>query len=123
MLRRHGTRGCSRGEFGDKIIVQFTIGALTTDGLALTSVKAVELQVAVGKSAQNAAHTSDLAGPVASRFPSERLGGKAGDPDGAATGRKGKASDWSNSVTLAVGPPLATPANLESRFKTQKACG
>ena len=37
-------------EYGDQILVQFTIGALTTDGLALTNVKTVEVQVTGGDS-------------------------------------------------------------------------
>ena len=37
-----------------------------------------------------------------------------------ATGPKGKASDWSNAVALAVGVPLATPANLTSRFRSKR---
>jgi fibronectin type 3 domain-containing protein len=101
-------------EFGDKIIVQFTIGALTTDGLALTSVKAVELQVAVGKSAQMLHLPATSPGPVDHDFPAKDWVGKQVTLMVRATGRKGKASDWSNSVTLAVGEPLATPANFQA---------
>lgn len=99
-------------EYGDQILVQFTIGALTTDGLTLTNVKAVELQVAGGDSPRMLHAPAKGPGPVAHEFPAKDWVGKQITLMVRATGPKGKASDWSNPVTLAVGAPLTTPANL-----------
>lgn len=101
-------------EYGDQIVVQFTIGALTTDGLALTSLKVVELEVAGGGSPRILHVPAKMPGPVDHDFAAKDWVGKQVTLMVRATGPKGKASDWSNPVTLAVGVPLATPANLQA---------
>ncbi len=101
-------------EYGDQILVQFTIGALTTDGLTLTNVKAVEVQVTGGDSPRMLHAQAKGPGPVAREFPAKDWVGKQVTLMVRATGPKGKASDWSNAVTLAVGVPLATPANFRA---------
>jgi fibronectin type 3 domain-containing protein len=53
-------------------------------------------------------------GPVADEFPAKDWVGKQVTLMVRATGPKGKASDWSNPVTLAVGEPLATPADFKA---------
>ena len=101
-------------EYGDQILVQFTIGTLTTDGLALTSVKTVELRVAAGNSPQTLHIPAMSPGPVDKDIPAKDWVGKQVTLMVRATGPKGKASDWSNSVTLAVGVPLATPTDFKA---------
>lgn len=101
-------------EYGEQVLVQFTIGAFTTDGLALTSVKAVELQVTGGDSPRMLHLRAKGPGPVDDGFPAKDWVGKQVTLMVRATGPKGKASEWSNAVTLAVGVPLATPANLKA---------
>ncbi len=101
-------------EYGDRIVVQFTIGPLTTDGLALKSVKTVEVRVAVGNSPQILHVPATSPGPVDHDFPAKDWVGKQVTLTVRATGPKGKAADWSNSVTLAVGEPLATPADFKA---------
>jgi fibronectin type 3 domain-containing protein len=101
-------------EYGDQILVQFTIGALTTDGLALTSVKTVEVQVSGGDSPRMLHAQAKGPGPVAHEFPVKDWVGKQVTLMARATGPKGKASEWSNPVTLAVGVPLATPAEFKA---------
>ena len=102
-------------EYGDQILVQFTIGALTTDGLALTNVKAVEVQVTTGGDSPRMLHAQAKGpGPVAHEFPAKDWVGKQVTLMARATGPKGKVSEWSNPVTLAVGVPLATPANFKA---------
>ena len=101
-------------EYGDQILVQFTIGALTTDGLALTSLKTVEVQVTGGDSPRMLHAQAKGPGPVAHEFPAKDWVGKQVTLMVRATGPKGKASDWSNPVTLAVGEPLATPADVKA---------
>jgi hypothetical protein len=100
-------------EYGDRILVQFTIGALTTDGLPLTSVKAVEVQVTGGGSPRMLHAQAKGPGPVAHEFPAKDFVGKQVTLMVRATGPKGKASEWSNAVALAVGVPLATPGNFQ----------
>ncbi len=101
-------------EYGDRILVQFTIGTLTTDGLTLTSVEMVELQVAAGNSPQTLHIPATSPGPVDKDFPAKDWVGKQVTLMVRATGPKGKASEWSNPVTLAVGVPLATPADFKA---------
>jgi hypothetical protein len=101
-------------EYGDQIVVQFTIGALTTDGLALTAVKAVELQVTGGGSQESLQVPATAPGPVDHKFPANDWVGKPVTLTVRATGPKGKASDWSNPVMLSVGVPLATPERLKA---------
>lgn len=101
-------------EYGDQILVQFTIGALTTDGLVLTSVKAVELRITGVDSPRILPIPAKAPGPVDHEFPAKDWVGKQVTLMVRAAGPKGKASDWSNPVTLTVGVPLAAPANLET---------
>ena len=100
-------------EYGDKIVVQFTIGPLTTEGLALTDLKAVELRAAAGASPEIIQVPAKGPGPVDFELPAQDWVGKPVTLTVRATGPKGKASEWSNPVTLAVGVPLATPADLK----------
>jgi hypothetical protein len=101
-------------EYDDQILVQFTIGALTTDGLALTSVKTVELQVTGGDSPRMLHAQAKGPGPVAHEFLAKDWVGKQVTLMVRATGPKGKAAEWSNPVTLAVGVPLVTPGNFKA---------
>jgi fibronectin type 3 domain-containing protein len=101
-------------EYGDKIVVEFTIGADTTEGLKLSEVKAVEARVAAGAAAQIVPLPAKPPGPVDYDFPARDWVGKQVVVTVRATGPKGKASDWSNPVALAVGAPLATPANFQA---------
>ena len=100
-------------EYGDKIVVQFTIGPLTTEGLALNELKAVELRAATGASPEILRVPAKGPGPVNFEFPVREWVGKQVTLTVRATGPKGKAADWSNPVTLAVGVPLATPSDLK----------
>ena len=100
-------------EYGDKVIVQFTIAPLTAEGLALTQLKAVELRVTVGTSPKILPITAKKPGPIDFDFPVRDWVGKQVTLTVRATGPKGKAADWSNPVALAIGAPLATPTNLQ----------
>ena len=101
-------------EYGDKILVEFTVGPLTTEGLALTELKAAELRAAAGASPQILQVPVKGPGAVNYEFPARDWVGKQVTLTVRATGPKGKMSEWSNPVALAVGVPLATPANLEA---------
>ena len=101
-------------EYGDKIVVEFTIGMDTTEGLKLSAVKAVEARVAVGTASQIVPLPVKPIGPVDYDFPVRDWVGKNVVVTVRATGPKGKAGDWSNPVSLAIGTPLATPENLQA---------
>jgi len=101
-------------EYGDKIVVEFTIGMDTTEGLKLTEVKGVEVRVAVGSASQIVPLPAKPLGPVDYDFPAGAWIGKNVVVTVRATGPKGKASEWSNPVSLTIGTPLATPENLQA---------
>ena len=101
-------------EYGDKIVVEFTIGPLTTEGLTLSEVKAVELRATAGGVPQILQVPAKGPGAVNFDFPARDWVGKSPTLTVRATGPKGKAADWSNPVSFAVGVPLATPSRLEA---------
>jgi len=101
-------------EYGDKIVAEFTIAPVTTEGLPLTGVKAVEARVAAGAAQQILPLPAKEPGAVDYDFPARDWVGKQVTVTVRATGPKGKPSEWSNPVTLTVGVPLATPTNLQA---------
>ena len=106
-------------EYGDKIVMQFTIGPLTTEGLTLGELKRVELQATVGGSPQIVEVPAKATGPVDFDVPAKDWVGIPVTLTVRAIGPKGKASEWSNPVTLAVGVPLPAPANLQAASDPQ----
>jgi fibronectin type III domain protein len=111
-------------EYGDKLHVQFTIPALTTEGLPLKSVRSVDLYIAppINPWSENAwaagaKHFTIPAtgpGPISHDVDASEWIGKEVAILIRATGPKGKASDWSNLKTLDIRPPLATPASIRA---------
>ena len=101
-------------EYGDKIVVEFTIAPDTTEGLKLTDVKAVEARVTAGSASQIVPLPPKPPGPVDYDFPALAWVGKQVVVTVRATGPKGKAAEWSNPVALTIGAPLATPANFQA---------
>lgn len=111
-------------EFGEKIIAEFTIPPLTTEGLPLKSVESVEVGAGVAPSPWNALAWAASAkkyevpatgpGPLTSEIPIANWIGKEIVLAARATGPKGKLSDWSNLAFLTVRAPLAKPAGLKA---------
>ncbi|HEY6345041.1 MAG TPA: hypothetical protein VIY49_26390 [Bryobacteraceae bacterium] len=112
-------------EYGDRILVQFTIPMLTTEGDPLKSLGSVDLYAGPANSPFNIYSWSEGAtrysippsgpGPYAfDRVPVQDWVGKNIALAVRATGRKGKVSGWSNPAVLSVGPPLATAADLQA---------
>jgi hypothetical protein len=110
-------------EYGDKILVEFTIPALTTEGLALKSVRAVDLYAgptvtpfsmdAWAATARRLPVQASGPGPVASdQIPVSDWVGKSIVLAVRSTGPKGKISDWSNAFPLSVTPPLTRPTDV-----------
>jgi hypothetical protein len=98
-------------EFGDKIAMEFTLPPLTTEGLALRNVRAVELRVS-GEANRTIQIPPKDPGPFAFDAPAADFVGKHVILAVRAIGPKGKAADWSNLVLMEVQPPLAVPENL-----------
>ncbi|HEY7336829.1 MAG TPA: hypothetical protein VH639_18180 [Bryobacteraceae bacterium] len=112
-------------EYGDRIVVEFTIPMLTTEGLPLKTVRSVDLYAGPPNSPFN----GDAWGATAKRFdlPPDGPGAYAFDEIPVqewmgknialgvrATGPKGRVSSWSNFVSLIVGPPLAKPTAVHA---------
>jgi hypothetical protein len=99
-------------EYGGNILVEFTLPALTTEGLSLTKVKSVELRVSAGTASQSINLKAAEPGPIHDAIRASEWIGKDVVLTVRATGPKGKTSEWSNAVPLSVGVPLSVPANL-----------
>lgn len=112
------------GEFGGKIIAEFTVRPLTTEGLGLKSVRSVELYAGVAPNpfsdfafavvAKKYPVSATGPGPLTAEIPISEWVGKTIALNVRVTGPKGKTSDWSNYVVLAVGPALATPMDVKA---------
>jgi hypothetical protein len=110
-------------ERGDKILAQFTIPVLTTEGLPLKSVRSVDLRVGVPPNPWNqdvwaaGAKRIDVPatgpGPLKSEVPAQEWVGKEVAIAVRSTGPKGKTSDWSIVRNLPVQPPVAAPQDLK----------
>ena len=102
-------------ERGENIEVAFTLPPLTTEGLALKSVRSVELQVAVtgGPSSLEPVPAAGP-GPLGRVIPAREWVGKDVVLTVRATGPRGKVSDCSAPVALHVETPLARPADLKA---------
>ncbi len=112
------------GEFGDKIIADFTIPALTTEGLLLKSVRSVDIFVGVAPNPFSDAGYLAAAkryqvpasgpGPLTHEIPIAEWIGKTVMVRVRATGPKGKTSEWSNFVSLTIDPALTQPTDLKA---------
>lgn len=114
-------------EYGDKILVEFTVPAMTTDGVALTHLDAVTLLVGaiypnfdlaqfVAQRASQIAIPAEKPGPTTQELSARDWVGKEIVLVVQTTGPKGRKSDFSNLKTLRVIEPLAQPPppNLEA---------
>jgi hypothetical protein len=112
-------------ERGDKILAQFTIPAMTTQGLGLGQVRAVDLRVGItpnpfseagwAAAAKRVPVSATSPGMVKQEIPLDKDWiGKEVTVAVRSTGPKGKTSDWSNLRQLTIEPPLATPADFKA---------
>ena len=111
-------------QFGSKVVVEFTVPAITTEGLPLTTLRSVELLAGpvpnpyspavyiVGAKRYPVPATAP--GPVKREIPITDWIGKDVTLMVRATGPKGKTSDLSNPVTLGIRAPLVTPGDLKA---------
>jgi hypothetical protein len=118
-------------ELGSNLDVNFTIPPLTTEGLPVKQISGLELRVGPNKSEPfnaeqwvNAATKMDAPvpskiGPVHLTVPVGPFIGQEVIAGVRAINAKGRASEWSNFVTIRVQPPLARPAELTPQVVPQ----
>ena len=98
-------------ESGENIEFAFTLPAKTTENLDLKSIRSIELRIGENEpSSKLVALSIAKPGPFTSQVPAQPWIGKTVVLQVRATGPKGKASAWSNPVSLSVIQPLATPS-------------
>jgi len=102
-------------EYGTNIAVEFTLPPLTTEGLELKNPRSVEIRITGDGQDRTYPFPAKGSGPVSHDIPAQDWIGKQATITVHATGPKGKTSDWSNAVTLAVGPPLEVLPNVEAK--------
>jgi len=100
-------------QYGDKVLVNFTLPPLTTESLQLTSVRSIELRVSGAGAEKTLNVPPKEPGAFEYDFPSAEWSGKQITLTVRATGPKGKTSVWSNEARLTVEAPLAAPANVK----------
>lgn len=111
-------------EFGDRILAQFTIPAMSTENLPLKSVRGAEICIGPAANpfsmADWAAHcksypvSATQSGPTEWKGPAADWIGKDVALAVRVTGPKGKVSTWSNTQPLTVEKPLAKPADVKA---------
>jgi hypothetical protein len=116
-------------EYGDKIVVEFTLPDLTTEGNPLRNVRLLEVRVGLpvnpfspeqwAKSAKAYPIPSPVPGPFTREIPvSDFLGSNEAAKDVLisvrATGPKGKPAQWATVKVLNVQAPLQRPAALNA---------
>ena len=118
-----GIRDLSAIERGPEILVRFTLPTQTTDGLPIKAFGDIELRVGPAQPPPfSLANWIDSA-KVIPGVPADQSGVEYAFPAAEWMGRdvvigvrvagsKGRASGWSNLVTLTIGPPLEQPAAL-----------
>jgi hypothetical protein len=105
-------------EYGDHLIADYTVPSLTTEGLALTRIRAVEVHIAPGgpgweASGKNVSSAAYASGLRETAIPVADWVGKNVQLGVRIINSKGRASDWSNLVQVAVAPVVPQPAGLE----------
>jgi hypothetical protein len=111
-------------QYGDRLVIDFTIPPLTTEGLAVKEVGPAELTAGPNATPfdlakwQAAAETiplpADKAGAVREEIPAGKWAGKDMVFGVRASNVKGRKSAWSNLVSVRVQAPLPVPAGLRA---------
>jgi hypothetical protein len=115
----------SAGQQGERIVVQFTLPAHTTDNLEIRKPFTVELRVGPAGTPFHS-EAWEAAAKLFSDVPSDQPAVKYSVPAAEWIGKdvviglkvsraNGRTAGWSNLVTLSVVEPLASPSNLQAR--------
>lgn len=97
-------------QHSSSLAIDFTIPSITTDGVAVKSVRSVDLQV----DGKEAPVYRTIPGPVHTQVPIDGLVGRNALVHVRLINAKGHASDWSNPVTVTVVPPLPAPSQVKA---------
>lgn len=114
-------------EFGDQVLVQFTVPMLTTEGIVQQRLRAVEVFAGPGQLPLDAGQwaaaanrypvtmpaTIPAGGPVETSFPARDFVGREIVIGVRITGATGRDSDWGTHLFLMIHAPLTAPAALE----------
>jgi len=111
-------------EYGDKILVEFTLPDLTTEGNPLRNVRSLEVRVGPSvnpftpdewaKTAKPYPVPSPVPGPFTREIPVAEWIDKEVLISVRAVGPKGKPAQWATVKPLSIHPPLAQPAALKA---------
>lgn len=109
---------------GDKLIFDFTIPELTTDGIVLKNISGVDLRGGPGGAPFNMTAwvagskpipvEADEAGPVHQQAPAREWIGQNLVFFVRVAGPKGRFSEWSNGQSLRITPPLPQPYDVKA---------
>jgi hypothetical protein len=109
-------------EYGDKIVVQFTLPDLTTEGNPLRNVRSLEVRVGLGPTPFTTEKWAETAtaypvlnpapGPFTKEIPAGEWINKNVVISIRAVGPKGKPAQWATPKLLGVQPPLPKPTAL-----------
>lgn len=119
-------------EYGDQLMVAFTIPPLTTEGLVLKRVGTVDLRIGIGPDPfkiekwADAAHKLPVSavaqtGPVEVEIPVGGWTGKEVVIGARVVNPKGRASAWSNVVAVKVVSPVPVPTGIKAESAQQGA--
>jgi hypothetical protein len=118
-------------QYGDRLVVGFTIPPLTTEGLVLKNVAGIELRAGPtnepfepdswARSARNLPVEAREPGPVHAEFPIAEFVGKQVVIGVRIVNERGRASGWSNLVALHVVPAVPAPAEVVAESAPQGA--
>jgi hypothetical protein len=100
---------------GDKIVIDFTIPPLTTEGLVLKRLGPPDLQIGDKPVPVDV----EKAGPVHVVLPAKDWTGQDAAVRVRISNDRGRYSDWSNVVNLSVIPPLEQPRNVIAKSDRQ----
>jgi hypothetical protein len=118
-------------EYGDRLIIDFTIPALTTEGLVVKRLGTVDLRIGPGTNpfdvnqwaaaARKVPVNATATGPASTSVPITDWTGKEVVVGVRVINLKGRASAWSNVIAISVVPALPPPSNIRPESAPQGA--
>ena len=118
-------------EYGDRLIIDFTIPNLTTEGLVVKRLGTVDLRIGPGTNpfdtnqwaatARKVPVNASATGPVSTDLPITDWVGKEVVVGVRVVNPKGRASGWSNLIAITVVPSLPVPPNIVAESAPQGA--
>jgi hypothetical protein len=100
---------------GSRILVQFTLPVMTTEGIAIKTPLRTDLRIGAGEVAKNVAGGSVKAGVAHYEIPAGEWAGKQVNLAARVAGANEKESAWTNFENLEVVDPPAAPGSVTAR--------